>query len=92
MVIQTRLAEVTDWELEVVKDVPRLRRRFRFKDFKEALAFTNSIGELAESEGHHPRIVTEWGSVTVEWWTHKIAGLHNNDFIMAAKSDAIYRQ
>jgi 4a-hydroxytetrahydrobiopterin dehydratase len=48
------------------------------------------VGELAEAEGHHPVLVTRWGSVTVIWWTHKIRGLHRNDFIMAAKTDALF--
>ena len=63
---------------------------FRFSNFAEALTFTDKVGELAETEGHHPAILTEWGRVTVTWWTHKIRGLHRNDFIMAAKTDQIY--
>jgi 4a-hydroxytetrahydrobiopterin dehydratase len=54
---------------------------------RAALAFTDRIGALAEAEGHHPALLTEWGKVRVEWWTHKIGGLHRNDFIMAAKTD-----
>ena len=60
------------------------------EDFAEALEFTNDVGAIAEEEGHHPAILTEWGRVTVTWWTHKIRGLHRNDFIMAAKTDQIY--
>ena len=56
------------------------------------LDFTNSVGSLAEAEGHHPRIVTEWGRVGVTWWTHKIRNLHRNDFIMAAKTDKLYEE
>src|SRR5262249_11555034 len=56
----------------------------------QALAFTNAIGELAEAEGHHPALLTEWGRTTVTWWTHKIKGLHRNDFVMAAKTDELY--
>jgi 4a-hydroxytetrahydrobiopterin dehydratase len=82
--------QVPDWDLEEVKDVPRLQRRFKFKDFASALTFTQQVGELAEQEGHHPVIRTEWGKVTVTWWTHKIKGLHQNDFIMAAKTDKLY--
>ncbi|MEP0825876.1 MAG: 4a-hydroxytetrahydrobiopterin dehydratase, partial [Nitrososphaera sp.] len=66
-------------------------KSFAFKDFAEALAFTNRVGAIAEQEGHHPDILTEWGKVTVSWWTHKIKGLHKNDFIMAAKTDALLR-
>jgi 4a-hydroxytetrahydrobiopterin dehydratase len=71
------------------KGIKRLERTFKFKDFAQALAFTNKVGELAESEGHHPAILTEWGKVTVAWWTHKIKGLHQNDFAMAAKTDRL---
>jgi 4a-hydroxytetrahydrobiopterin dehydratase len=63
-----------------------------YKNFVEALHFTNKVGELAETEGHHPSLLTEWGKVTVTWWTHKINGLHRNDFIMAAKTDELYAQ
>ena len=66
-----------------------MERTFKFKDFAEALSFTNKIGRIAEEEAHHPLILTEWGKVTVTWWTHKIKGLHHNDFIMAAKTDLL---
>ena len=78
-----------DWTLEEHHGVPRLVRTFRLPNFRDALAFTQRIGELAEEEGHHPALLTEWGKVTVSWWTHKIRGLHRNDFIMAAKTDAL---
>lgn len=51
--------------------------------------FTSKVGEIAEADGHHPRIVTEWGRVAVTWWTHKIRNIHRNDFIMAAKTDRL---
>ena len=79
--------QVPDWELIEVDGIKRLRRVFSADDFAQALEFTNAVGELAESEGHHPALLTEWGSTTVTWWTHKIRGLHRNDFIMAAKTD-----
>ncbi|MFW6195263.1 MAG: 4a-hydroxytetrahydrobiopterin dehydratase [Chloroflexota bacterium] len=82
--------QIPEWEIVYEDDVPRLRRTFRFSNFAEALAFTRRVGELAESEGHHPRLTTEWGRVTVDWWTHKIRNLHRNDFIMSAKTDDIY--
>jgi 4a-hydroxytetrahydrobiopterin dehydratase len=72
--------------------VKKLERVFHFKNFVQALAFTNKIGELAESEGHHPAMLTEWGRVGVAWWTHKIGGLHKNDFVMAAKTDHIFNE
>jgi len=79
-----------DWERLIVDDEPRLRRLYRFADFAAALTFTNAIGELAESEGHHPALLTEWGRVTVDWWTHKIGDIHLNDLIMAARGDTLY--
>ena len=82
--------KIPEWELAERDGIPRLERMFRFKNFAEALAFTLRVGELAEGEGHHPAILTEWGRVTVSWWTHKIRGLHRNDFIMAAKTDQLY--
>ena len=69
----------------------RLRRVFSFDDFAQALEFTEAVGEVAEAEGHHPALLTEWGRMTVSWWTHKIKGLHRNDFIMAAKTDELYQ-
>ena len=84
--------QVADWELLDDSGIPKLDRTFRFPDFVQALAFTNAIGDLAESEGHHPKLITEWGRVQVTWWTHKIRNLHRNDFIMAAKTDQLYQQ
>jgi 4a-hydroxytetrahydrobiopterin dehydratase len=82
--------EIPDWDLVEEDGVDRLRRVFSFGDFASALAFTDRVGALAEEQGHHPALLTEWGRVTVSWWTHKIRGLHRNDFIMAAKTDAAY--
>lgn len=82
---------IPDWEREDHDGVPRLVRNFRFPNFRDALAFTLRVGELAEEEGHHPALLTEWGKVTVSWWTHKIRGLHRNDYIMAAKTDVLAR-
>ena len=78
---------VSQWSLIEDGAVKKLRRQFRFSNFQRALDFSMTIGRLAEEEGHHPRLVTEWGGVTIDWWTHKIRGLHRNDFIMAAKTD-----
>jgi 4a-hydroxytetrahydrobiopterin dehydratase len=82
--------EVPEWKVEEHNNVKRLARSFMFKNFKQALDFTNKVGKIAEGEGHHPVIVTQWGKVKVSWWTHKIKGLHRNDFIMAAKTDNLY--
>jgi len=78
--------EVSAWQLLERDGIARLERAFDFPNFTEALAFTNRVGALAEAEGHHPALLTEWGRVTVTWWTHKIRGLHRNDFITAAKT------
>jgi 4a-hydroxytetrahydrobiopterin dehydratase len=83
--------ELPDWRLVESHGVRRLERVFTFADFASALAFTNRVGAVAEEEGHHPALLTEWGRVTVTWWTHAIGGLHRNDFVMAAKTDALYR-
>jgi 4a-hydroxytetrahydrobiopterin dehydratase len=81
--------DVPEWQVIEVDGIKRLERTFKLKNFIEAMALTNKIAMIAEKEDHHPLIVTEWGRVTVAWWTHKIKGLHKNDFIMAAKTDAL---
>ena len=81
--------QVPDWQIVERDGIKRLERVFAFKDFAGALEFTNAVGGIAEEEGHHPALLTEWGKVTVEWWTHKIRGMHRNDFIMAAKTDRL---
>jgi 4a-hydroxytetrahydrobiopterin dehydratase len=70
--------------------IDRLEKVYQFNNFEQALRFTNEVGAIAEAENHHPSILTEWGKVTVSWWTHKITGLHNNDFIMAARTEELY--
>ena len=82
--------QVREWEIIEIDGVRRLRRVFTFGDFAGALHFTDAVGALAEEEGHHPALLTEWGRTTVTWWTHKIGGLHRNDLIMAAKTDELY--
>ncbi len=82
--------QVPQWKVIEKDGEKRLERSFQFDDFAQALKFTDRVGALAEAEGHHPSIVTEWGKVTVDWWTHAIHGLHRNDFIMAAKTDRAY--
>ena len=74
------------WEVVVVDGIEQVVGAFECKDFATALAFANRVGELAEAADHHPRIIVEWGRVSVAWWTHTIGGLHRNDFIMAARS------
>jgi len=83
------MQQIPDWSPLVCDGVMQLQRQFKFKNFKLALAFTNQVAEIAEAEFHHPTITTEWGKVTITWWTHAINGLHKNDFIMAARTDAL---
>jgi 4a-hydroxytetrahydrobiopterin dehydratase len=78
------------WDVIEREGIIRITRTFPFRDFRGALAFTNQVGELAEREQHHPDLHLSWGQVVVETWTHKIKGLHRNDFILAAKCDRIY--
>lgn len=87
--IQEWTRQVPGWTVVERESIRRLERIFRFRNFGEALEFTNRIGVLAEAEGHHPAILTEWGQVTVTLWTHKIRALHRNDFLMAAKIDSL---
>jgi len=80
------LAEAPGWTLNA--DATQIERSFKFPDFAAALAFVDRVGALAEEEGHHPDITFGWGYCRVVFWTHKIKGLHENDFIMAAKVNA----
>ncbi len=83
------MPQLPDWQITVMAGINHLGKTYKFKNFEQALQFTNRVGVIAEQENHHPAILTEWGQVTVTWWTHKIAGLHVNDFIMAAKTEEI---
>tara|TARA_Y100000766_G_C18686910_1_gene497508 strand:+ start:22 stop:360 length:339 start_codon:yes stop_codon:yes gene_type:complete len=83
------LKEIPDWQPITTESVLKLNKVFNFKNYAEAVSFTNKVAELAEEEDHHPAILLEWGRVEVTWWTHKIGGLHKNDFIAAAKTDRL---
>jgi len=83
--VQTLLGELDEW---IVKQEYHLTKSLKFPDFVEALDFVNRIGEIAEQQQHHPDIYLAWGKVTVELWTHKIQGLTESDFILAARIDA----
>ncbi len=83
------LKELPDWTICEEHNIPKLRRTFTFKNFVEALAFTNKVGELAEAYNHHPDLLTEWGKTTVTWWSHKIKGLHQLDFALAKKTNEL---
>ncbi len=82
--------EIPDWSLVDRDGIPSLERAFKFKDFSQALAFTNRVGAIAEQADHHPALLTEWGKVTVTWWTHKVRGLQLNDFVMARRTGELY--
>ncbi|AYV23386.1 MULTISPECIES: 4a-hydroxytetrahydrobiopterin dehydratase [Vibrio] len=86
---QQLLTELNGWSIIERDGIPQLEKQFSFKNFKLAWAFSNKIAELAEDEFHHPAILLEWGKVTVTWWSHSIKGLHQNDFICAAKCDSL---
>ena len=89
--ISAYLENISGWDLAEENGVPRIEKTFAFKDYLSALEFTNQVADLSEREGHHPSIRLNWGKVRVTWWTHKIHGLHQNDFIMAAKTDQLYQ-
>ena len=88
--INSFLSSYSNWTLLDDGGIQKLQQVYSFENFETALAFTNAIGGVAEDEGHHPALLTEWGKVTVTWWSHKIKGLHVNDFIMCAKCDSAY--
>jgi len=83
------MPQIPDWEIIEVDGVKRLQRVYKFRNFAQALEFADKVGEIAEEQDHHPSILVEYGKVTLTWWTHKIKGLHANDFIMAARSDQL---
>ena len=90
--IQQLRKKLSGWSICNKQDELRLEKVFKFKDFNQAMAFSNQIAKEADQEDHHPAILTEWAKVTLAWYTHKIKGLHLNDFIMAAKSDQLYAE
>jgi 4a-hydroxytetrahydrobiopterin dehydratase len=87
--LATLLAQVPGWQVVGDHD---LRKVFTFPDFRKALDFVNRVGEVAETEGHHPDLFLAWGRVEVKIWTHKIDGLTESDFILAAKIDGLSAQ
>lgn len=90
-VLHDALTELPDWAVESVAGINQLTRVYPFNNFVNAMTFTQAVGALAEEYGHHPALLTEWGKVKVSWWTHKIKGLHENDVIMAAKTERLFR-
>jgi len=84
------LREIPLWSIRRFDDVDHLVRTYQFGNYADGLRFTIRVGELAEAVDHHPTLITTWGKVTVHWWTHKINGLHKNDFIMAYRTDRLF--
>jgi 4a-hydroxytetrahydrobiopterin dehydratase len=95
-VSQEQIAEyleiLPDWDIKEREGIPRLEKSYIFSNFQEALNFTNRVGELAEEVDHHPAILLTWGKAAVSWWTHEIQDLHENDFIMAARTEKVYQK
>ncbi|MDI5934227.1 4a-hydroxytetrahydrobiopterin dehydratase [Halomonas kalidii] len=87
--IEQYKAQIPEWQIVERDGIMQLERVFAFRNFKQALDFTNRVGEIAEDAGHHPALLTEWGKVTVTWWSHEMKGLHKNDFILAARTDEV---
>ncbi|MCL7939384.1 4a-hydroxytetrahydrobiopterin dehydratase [Halomonas sp. ATCH28] len=87
--IEQYKTEIPEWQIIERDGIMKLERIFTFRNFKQALDFTNRVGEIAEEAGHHPALLTEWGKVTVTWWSHEMKGLHRNDFILAARTDEV---
>jgi len=88
--IKPYLDQLNNWQVCTEKNTMQIKKTFIFKNYSEALTFTNNIAKLAEQENHHPKICIEWGKVTISWWTHTLNGLFINDFIMAARCDNIF--
>lgn len=87
--VEHYMSQIPAWRIVDVDGVKQLQREYKLKNFSQALDFANKVGEIAEQEDHHPSILVEYGKVTLTWYTHKIKGLHVNDFIMAARSDRL---
>ena len=82
------IKEIEGWDL-IDDGVKKLKKEFSFSKYSDSVNFSNKVSDMAEQEDHHPQIILEWGKVTVIWWSHKIMGLHKNDFICAAKTNNI---
>ena len=85
------LALHSDWKLQAADDYRFLTRAYRFKNYAQALVFTNQVSAIAEAENHHPEITLAYGKATVQWWSHKIKNIHLSDLVFAARTDDIYQ-
>ena len=88
--VEQMRSAVPDWQIIEEHGEQHLRHRFEFRNFAEAMALANHIAAEAKIADHHPRLTIGWGEVTIHWWTHKVGGLHTNDFVMAARTDDIF--
>lgn len=86
------LLSLPGWQLEPRGDIPMLLKRYRYADFASALAAANTLGALAETNGHHPELVVSWGTLEVRWWSHKIRAVHELDVALAAACDQLLGQ
>jgi 4a-hydroxytetrahydrobiopterin dehydratase len=89
--IPSLMSQIPLWDIIEENNIKKLTCLFKFSDYEQSLVFTNKVATLADEEDHHPQITLEWGKVKVIWWSHKIQGLHQNDFICAAKTDRLYK-
>ena len=89
--IPSLISQIPLWDIIEENNIKKLTCLFKFSDYEQSLVFTNKVATLADEEDHHPQITLEWGKVKVIWWSHKIQGLHQNDFICAAKTDRLYK-
>ena len=80
------MKEIEGWNV-IGEGVKKLKKEFSFSNYSDSVDFSNKVADMADKEDHHPQIILEWGKVTVIWWSHKIKGLHKNDFICAAKTN-----
>ena len=84
------IKEIEGWDL-INDGIKKLKKEFSFSNYSDSVDFSNKVADMADKENHHPQIILEWGKVTVIWWSHKIKGLHKNDFICAAKTNKIIK-
>lgn len=92
--IRSLLKEVPEWKLEYsnTRNLCFLTRTYLFNSYERVLAFHQRVGVLAEEQQHHPEMTTQYGDVTIRWWTHTVGGVHMNDFVLAAKCDSLYQE
>ena len=83
------ITKIDGWDL-IDDEIKKLKKEFIFLNYINSVNFLNKVADMADQENHHPQIILEWGKVTIIWWSHKIQGLHKNDFICAAKTDNLY--